>query len=96
MFFLTGQEGKLFGPLAFTKTFVMLASACMAVTLVPVLMTLIMRTRMLPEDTNPLNRLLNMLYQPFSALGDAAALADHRPGAGRPGGHVAGLPLAGP
>jgi copper/silver efflux system protein len=64
VFFLTGQEGKLFSPLAFTKTFVMLASACMAITLVPVLMTLLMRTRMLPEDSNPLNRFLNMLYMP--------------------------------
>jgi Cu(I)/Ag(I) efflux system membrane protein CusA/SilA len=64
VFFLTGQEGKLFGPLAYTKTFVMLASAVMAVTLVPVLMTLIMRTRMLSEDSNPLSRFLNMLYQP--------------------------------
>lgn len=68
VFFLTGQEGKLFGPLAFTKTFVMLASACMAVTLVPVLMTLFMRTRMLPEDNNPLNRFLNLLYMPFLRL----------------------------
>ena len=64
VFFLTGQEGKLFSPLAYTKTFVMLASACMAVTLVPVLMTLIMRTRMLPEEHNPLSRLLNAIYQP--------------------------------
>lgn len=64
VFFLTGQEGKLFSPLAYTKTFVMLASACLAVTLSPVLMTLIMRTRMLPEDANPLNRVLNAIYQP--------------------------------
>ena len=64
VFFLTGQEGKLFTPLAFTKTFVMLASAFLAVTLVPVLMTFIMRTKMLPEDSNPLNRLFNFFYQP--------------------------------
>lgn len=66
--FLTGQEGKLFSPLAWTKSLVMLASACLAVTLVPVLMTLIMTKRMLPEDANPLNRLLNWCYQPFLRL----------------------------
>ena len=64
VFFLTGQEGKLFIPLAFTKSFVMLASALMAVTLVPVLMALIMRRRMLPEEKNPLARLFNAIYQP--------------------------------
>ncbi|MBN2080631.1 efflux RND transporter permease subunit [bacterium] len=64
VFFLTGQEGKLFTPLAFTKSFVMLASAMMAVTLVPVLMKLLMRTRMAPEEKNPLARFFNLLYQP--------------------------------
>ncbi|MCH7472783.1 efflux RND transporter permease subunit, partial [bacterium] len=64
VFFLTGQEGKLFTPLAYTKSFVMVASAVMAVTLVPVLMTLVMRGRMLPEESNPLSRILNWLYQP--------------------------------
>ena len=64
VFFLTGQEGKLFTPLAWTKSFVMLASALMAVTLVPVLMKLLMRSRMLPEESNPLARFFNFLYQP--------------------------------
>ena len=62
VFFLTGQEGKLFGPLAYTKSLVMLASAVMAVTLVPVLMKLLMRGRMLPEERNPLSRFFNWLY----------------------------------
>lgn len=66
--FLTGQEGKLFSPLAWTKSLVMLASAAMAVTLVPVLMTMIMTKRMLPEEANPLNRVLNWVYQPFLRL----------------------------
>jgi Cu(I)/Ag(I) efflux system membrane protein CusA/SilA len=64
VFFLQGQEGKLFGPLAWTKSLVMLCSACLAVTLVPVLMRLIMRTRMLPEDANPLNHILRLVYEP--------------------------------
>lgn len=64
VFFLTGQEGKLFTPLAWTKSFVMLASAIMAVTLVPVLMSLIMRSRMLPEERNPLSKFFNWLYMP--------------------------------
>jgi Cu(I)/Ag(I) efflux system membrane protein CusA/SilA len=64
VFFLTGQEGKLFTPLAWTKSFVMLASAIMAVTLVPVLMRLLMRQRMIHEERNPLARFFNLLYQP--------------------------------
>jgi len=64
VFFLTGQEGKLFTPLAWTKSFVMLASAIMAVTLVPVLMRLIMRARIMPEESNPLSKFFNWLYQP--------------------------------
>jgi Cu(I)/Ag(I) efflux system membrane protein CusA/SilA len=68
VFFLTGQEGKLFGPLAWTKSLVMICSACLAVSFVPLLMTLVMRTRMLPEDSNPLNRFFNVLYQPVLRL----------------------------
>ncbi|MCB1220136.1 MAG: efflux RND transporter permease subunit [Planctomycetales bacterium] len=62
VFFLTGSEGKLFTPLAYTKSLVMLASAVMAVTLVPVLMRMLMRGRMLPEEHNPLSRFFNWLY----------------------------------
>lgn len=64
VFFLTGQEGKLFTPLAWTKSFVMMASAIMAVTLVPVLMSILMRVRMLPEESNPLAKFLTWLYLP--------------------------------
>ncbi|MCC7479384.1 efflux RND transporter permease subunit [bacterium] len=64
VFFLTGQEGKLFTPLAWTKSLVMIASALMAVTFVPVMMRLLMRTRMLPEENNPLNKVLNRIYEP--------------------------------
>ena len=64
VFFLTGQEGRLFTPLAWTKSLVMFASAIMAVTLVPVLMLLLMRGRMLHEEKNPVARLLNALYLP--------------------------------
>jgi copper/silver efflux system protein len=62
VFFLTGQEGKMFTPLAWTKSFVMLCSAMLAVTLVPVLMHLLMRGRMQPEEANPVTRVLNALY----------------------------------
>ena len=62
VFFPTGQEGTLLGPLAYTNSLVMLASAVMAVTLVPVLMKLLMRGRMLPEERNPLSRFFNWLY----------------------------------
>lgn len=64
VFFLTGQEGKLFTPLAWTKSLVMIGSALMAVTFVPVMMRILMRTRMLPEESNPLNKFLNRLYEP--------------------------------
>ncbi|MDQ3023380.1 MAG: CusA/CzcA family heavy metal efflux RND transporter, partial [bacterium] len=68
VFFLTGQEGKLFTPLAWTKGLVMFASALMAITLVPVLMRLLMRTRMLPEETNPISRVMNAVYFPALKL----------------------------
>src|SRR5207237_7200453 len=68
VFFLTGQEGKLFTPLAWTKSLVMICSAALAVTFVPLLMTLVMRARMLPEERNPLTRLFNAIYQPVLRL----------------------------
>jgi copper/silver efflux system protein len=64
VFFLTGQEGKLFTPLAWTKGLVMFASALMSLTLVPVLMRLLMRVRMLPEESNPISRVMNAIYFP--------------------------------
>lgn len=65
IFTLEGQEGRLFGPLAWTKTWSMAASAFLAVVLVPVLMGLWIRGKLPPEDKNPLNRWLVRLYQPL-------------------------------
>ncbi|MDH3253232.1 MAG: efflux RND transporter permease subunit, partial [Ignavibacteria bacterium] len=64
VFLLEGQEGKLFRPLAFTKTFVLLGSAIIAVTLIPMLMTLLTRGRFRSENENPVTRILNRLYAP--------------------------------
>jgi copper/silver efflux system protein len=64
VFALTGQEGKLFHPLAFTKTFAVLAATVIAVTLVPVLCTLLLGGRMRGEEANPLMRGLRALYRP--------------------------------
>ena len=64
IFTLENQEGRLFGPLAFTKTFAMAAAALLSVTLVPALMVLFVRGRIVPEHRNPLNRLLIWIYRP--------------------------------
>jgi Cu(I)/Ag(I) efflux system membrane protein CusA/SilA len=68
VFALSGQEGKLFHPLAFTKTFAMIASAIMAVTLVPVLCTLMLGGRVHAEGRNPVMRALRGLYEPVLRL----------------------------
>lgn len=65
VFALEGQEGKMFSPLAFTKTFAMAASAGLAITLVPVLMGYLIRGNILPEHKNPVNRSLVALYRPL-------------------------------
>jgi Cu(I)/Ag(I) efflux system membrane protein CusA/SilA len=65
VFTLTGQEARLFAPLAYTKTYAMAASAALAVTLVPVLMGYFIRGRIRPEQGNPLNRWLQTAYQPL-------------------------------
>jgi copper/silver efflux system protein len=65
VFTLEQQEGRLFKPLAFTKTWAMAASALLSITLVPVLMGYFIRGRILPEHKNPLNRLLTWLYHPL-------------------------------
>src|SRR2546423_8393320 len=65
VFSLTAQEGRLFKPLAFTKTFSMLFAAFLGVTLVPVLMVLLIRGKITPEIKNPVNRFLIWIYQPF-------------------------------
>jgi Cu(I)/Ag(I) efflux system membrane protein CusA/SilA len=63
VFLLTGQEGKLFHPLAYTKTFILLVDAILVVTLAPVLISLFMRGRFRGERTNPVNRLLEWVYE---------------------------------
>ena len=67
VFTLEAQEGRLFAPLAFTKTFAMAGAALLSVTLVPVLMTLLIRGRVMPEARNPLNRFLIRSYRPIIA-----------------------------
>ncbi len=64
VFALEAQEGRLFKPLAFTKTFAMAASALLSITLVPALMGFFIRGRIMPERRNPVNRLLQRLYRP--------------------------------
>ncbi|PSC05656.1 CusA/CzcA family heavy metal efflux RND transporter [Alsobacter soli] len=64
IFTLESQEGRLFGPLAFTKTFAMAAAALLSVTLVPALMVIFVRGRIVPEHRNPINRLLIWMYRP--------------------------------
>ncbi|WP_018275109.1 efflux RND transporter permease subunit [Teredinibacter turnerae] len=64
VFTLEAQEGRMFSPLAFTKTYAMAASAALAITLVPVLMGYFIRGRVLPEHKNPTNRALIYLYMP--------------------------------
>ena len=68
IFTLEGQEGKLFGPLAFTKTFSMAAAALLSVTLVPALMILFVRGRIIPEHKNPVNRFLIAIYRPLITM----------------------------
>lgn len=65
IFTLEAEEGRLFGPLAYTKTFAMAASALLSVTLVPALMVVFVRGRIVPEDKNPINRILIALYRPL-------------------------------
>ena len=65
IFTLESQEGRLFGPLAYTKTFSMAAAAILSVTLVPVLMLLFIRGHIIPEKKNPINRALIWVYRPI-------------------------------
>src|SRR3989440_3207865 len=65
VFSLTAQEGRLFQPLAFTKTFSMFFASFLGVTLVPVLMLLLIRGKIVPEKDNPINRFLIRTYQPL-------------------------------
>jgi copper/silver efflux system protein len=65
VFMLTGQEGKLFHPLAYTKTFIMLVDAILVITLAPVLISFFMKGKFKDEKTNPLNRWLEKIYEPI-------------------------------
>jgi Cu(I)/Ag(I) efflux system membrane protein CusA/SilA len=67
VFTLEAQEGRLFSPLAYTKTFAMAGAALLSVTLVPVLMLFFIRGRIIPEAKNPVNRALIRLYRPVIA-----------------------------
>ena len=64
IFSLQGQEGRLFAPLAFTKTYAMAAAALLSITLVPVLMGWLIRGRIPAEGSNPINRFLTRIYRP--------------------------------
>ena len=67
VFTLEAQEGRLFSPLAYTKTFAMAGAAMLSVTLVPVLMLLFIRGKIMPEAQNPVNRFLIWVYRPIIA-----------------------------
>jgi Cu(I)/Ag(I) efflux system membrane protein CusA/SilA len=67
VFSLEGQEGRLFSPLAYTKTFSMAGAALLSITLVPVLMMLFIRGKIMPEAKNPVNRFLIWVYRPIIA-----------------------------
>ena len=68
VFALEAQEGRMFAPLAFTKTYAMAASAALSVTLIPVLMGYFIRGKVLPEHKNPINRVLVGVYMPVLKL----------------------------
>jgi Cu(I)/Ag(I) efflux system membrane protein CusA/SilA len=68
VFALQDQEGRLFKPLAYTKSFSMFFAALLSVTVTPYLMTLLIRGNLPPEDRNPINRLLIWVYRPFAKL----------------------------
>lgn len=65
VFMLTGQEGKLFHPLAYTKTFIMLVDALLVVTLAPVIISFFMKGKFTDEGKNPVNRFLEKIYEPI-------------------------------
>ena len=65
VFMLTGQEGKLFHPLAYTKTFIMIVDALLVITLAPVLISFFMKGKFKPDHANPVNRILEKVYEPL-------------------------------
>ncbi|MEO7305831.1 MAG: efflux RND transporter permease subunit [Ferruginibacter sp.] len=68
VFLLTGMEGKLFSPLAWTKTFILLIDALLAITLTPVLISFFLKGRLKPESANPITRTLEKIYTPVLKL----------------------------
>jgi len=68
IFTLAGQAGRLFTPLAYTKTFAMFAAALLSITLAPALMVLLLKGRFRTEETNPVSRVLSALYRPVATL----------------------------
>ena len=65
VFLLTGMEGKLFSPLAWTKTFILLVDAVLAISLTPVLISFILKGRLRPDEKNPVTRILEKIYRPI-------------------------------
>ena len=65
VFLLTGMEGKLFHPLAWTKTFILLIDAFLAITLMPVLISYFLKGKLKPESANPITRGLEKIYTPI-------------------------------
>ena len=65
VFMLTGQEGKLFHPLAYTKTFILIVDALLVVTLAPVIISFLMKGKFRSEHRNPINRFLEKIYEPM-------------------------------
>ncbi len=65
VFLLTGMEGKLFGPLAWTKSFILIVDAFLAITLIPVLISFLLKGKLRPEDKNPINKKLESIYTPI-------------------------------
>src|SRR5215468_5526927 len=63
VFMLTGQEGKIFHPLAFTKTFILIVDAVLVLTLAPVIISIFMKGRFSGEGSNPINRFLERVYE---------------------------------
>ncbi len=68
IFTLAGQAGRLFSPLAYTKTFAMFAAAILSITLAPPLMVLLLRGRFRKEEENPVNRVLGRVYRPIAGV----------------------------
>jgi copper/silver efflux system protein len=68
VFLLTGMEGKMFHPLAYTKTFILLVDAVLAISLTPVLISFLLKGRLKPENANPVTRITERIYNPILKL----------------------------